>query len=337
MIEKVSLVTGVAGFIGSHVAEELLKQGRKVVGVDDLSGGVRRNVPDGVQFYEGDLLDDEIVTKIFSEHEVDRVYHLAAYAAEGLSHFIRVYNYENNLIASMKLLNASVQAGVKSFVFASSIAVYGGQEPPLSEDTMPVPEDPYAIAKLAVEQDLKAAHEMWGLNYVILRAGNVYGERQNIEDNFRNVIGIFMRQILEGQPLTIFGDGEQTRGFSYVRDISPIIARAGYDERAQNNTFNIGSDRSYSVNVLAEMVAQAMGCELNVRHLPARMEVKHAVFSLEKIREHFGQYDLTPLEEGIRAMADFVKSTERSPIKPFTHLEIARNLPPSWVPFLKEL
>src|SRR6185312_564529 len=237
------LVTGAAGFIGSHVAKHLLKQGHKVIGLDDLSGGFRDYVPDGVNFVEGSVTDSTLVKKLFAENKFDYVFHLAAYAAEGLSHFIKYFNYTNNLLGSVNLINASVNHGVKCFVFTSSIAVYGKNQLPMTEDATPQPEDPYGISKYAVELDLKESHEMFGLNYVIFRPHNVYGEFQNIGDRYRNVIGIFMNQIMQGQPMTIFGDGKQTRAFSYIDDVAPVIARAPLVEEAYNEAFNIGADQ----------------------------------------------------------------------------------------------
>ena len=211
-----SLVTGGAGFMGSHVTEHLLRAGHTVVVLDDLSGGFEENVPKGAIFVRGSIVDHELIDRLFERYSFTYVYHLAAYAAEGLSHFIKRFNYTNNLIGSVNLINASINHGVKSFVFTSSIAVYGAGQSPMSEDMIPVPEDSYGIAKLAVEQDLRASHEMFGLDYVIFRPHNVYGERQNIGDRYRNVVGIFMNQLLKGEPMTIFGDGTSSA-------LSPIL------------------------------------------------------------------------------------------------------------------
>ncbi|MEQ8521146.1 MAG: NAD-dependent epimerase/dehydratase family protein, partial [Vicingaceae bacterium] len=206
------LVTGAAGFIGSHVCDHLLSQGNQVVALDDLSGGFRDNVNEKAEFVKGSITDVALINELFAKHKFEYVFHLAAYAAEGLSHFIRNFNYHNNLIGSINLINASVNAGtVKCFVFTSSIAVYGHNQLPMKEETVPAPEDPYGIAKYAVEQDLRAAKEMFGLDSMIFRPHNVYGERQNIGDPYRNVVGIFMNQIMQGKKLTIFGDGSQSR------------------------------------------------------------------------------------------------------------------------------
>src|SRR6202008_727862 len=184
--------------------------------------------------------------------------HLAAYAAEGLSHFIKRFNYHNNLIGSVNLINAAVNHGIKRFVFAPSIAVYGAGQSPMKEDMTPAPEDPYGIAKLAVEQDLKNSHEMFVLEYVIFRPHNVYGERQNIGDRYRNVVGIFMNQLLRGEPMSIFGDGTQERAFTYISDVAPVIAECVDYPEARNQIFNVGADVPYTVTTLAEIVADAL-------------------------------------------------------------------------------
>src|SRR4029077_14973335 len=241
------LITGVAGFIGSHVAQHCLDLGFDVVGIDDLSGGSMDNLPRGVVFREGTITDTDFLARVWDEDGFEYVYHLAAYAAEGLSHFIRRFNYTNNVIGSINLINESVQHEVKRFVFTSSIAVYGAGQLPMREDMIPQPEDPYGIAKYAVELDLRAAHEMFGLNYTIFRPHNVYGEHQNVGDKYRNVVGIFMNQIMLGQPMTAFGDGQQSRAFSYIDDVALIIARSLEVPESVGEVFNIGADRPYTV------------------------------------------------------------------------------------------
>lgn len=325
------LVTGVAGFIGSHVAAHLLKQGHQVVGLDDLSGGFMDHIPKGVKFIEGSITDDALVKRIFAEHKFDFVFHLAAYAAEGLSHFIKHFNYTNNLLGSVNLINAAVNHEVKCFVFTSSIAVYGRNQLPMSEEAVPQPEDPYGIAKYAVELDLKEAHEMFGLNCVIFRPHNVYGENQNLGDRYRNVIGIFMNQIMQDQPMTIFGDGSQTRAFSYIDDVAPVIAASIARPACYNQVFNVGADKPYSVAELANVVAKAMGVPPQIKKLEARNEVVHAYSAHEKVHRHFG--DLiknVTLEEGVNRMAAWAKKTGARQGKPFEGIEVSRNLPPAW-------
>lgn len=326
-----SLVTGGAGFIGSHVAEHLDKHGHRVVVLDDLSGGFRENVPPHIELVEGSILDHQLVNRLFLEHRFDYVYHLAAYAAEGLSHFIKRFNYTNNIVGSVNLINAAVNHDVKCFVFTSSIAVYGAGQTPMREDMIPLPEDSYGIAKLSVEQELKASHNMFGLDYIVFRPHNVYGERQNIGDRYRNVVGIFMNQLLQGKPMTIFGDGEQKRAFTHISDVVPAIAESVKVPSAFNEIFNIGADVPVTVNRLAEVVAAAMGAEFHVHHLEPRKEVVLAFSDHSKAERVFGKRSTKSLEAGIGAMADWVKTHGSRDSSAFKNIEILKNLPLSWL------
>ncbi len=328
-----SLLTGGAGFIGSHTCDELIKMGHDVTVLDDLSGGFKENVNSRARFVEGSIVDKDLIGRLFDEHCFDFVYHFAAYAAEGLSHFIKRFNYENNLVGTVNLINASVNSdNVKCFVFTSSIAVYGGNQVPMHEETTPFPEDSYGIAKYAVELELKVSYEMFGLPYCIFRPHNVYGERQNIGDRYRNVIGIFMNQIMRGEPLTIFGDGTQSRAFTHVDDVAPILARSVERPDSWGQVFNVGADKPYTVNELADAVSQAMNIESTRRHLQARMEVKHAFSSHDKVREYFGDLvkDVS-LEDGIQRMAKWARVHGTRQASEFSDIEIEKNLPPSWV------
>lgn len=324
------LVTGAAGFMGSHVAEHCLRLGFDVIATDDLSGGYRENVPPGASWVEGDLRSADYVKQLWNHGPIDRVYHVAAYAAEGLSHFIRRYNYETNLIASINLINQSVIHEVKTFVFTSSIAVYGKNQLPMTEDLSPSPEDPYGISKLAVELDLKAAHEMFGLEYIIFRPHNVYGPKQNIADRYRNVVGIFMSQLLRNEPMTIFGDGLQTRAFSYIDDVAQVIARAPLVKEARNRVFNLGAEKPCTVLHLAECVASAMERPCKVVHLDARKEVVHAFSDHSRVRNVFGPTQTVDLEEGLKRMAAWVTSSPKWEPVTFRNIEVRKNLPASW-------
>ena len=325
-----ALVTGGAGFIGSHVAKWLVKADNEVVVLDDLSGGFPDNVPAGTKFINGSITDHDLIAHLFAAEKFDYVYHLAAYAAEGLSHFIRRFNYTNNLIGSINLINQSVLHRVKCFVFTSSIAVYGAGQVPMSEEMIPQPEDPYGVAKYAVEMDLKAAHEQFGLDYIIFRPHNVYGEGQNTGDKYRNVIGIFMNQILSGQPMTIFGNGEQTRAFSYIDDVAPVIAASVQNPGAYGQVFNVGGDQPYSVNELARTVAQVMGVEPNLKYLQARNEVAHAASDHEKVRQFFDVPAPVSLREGLTKMINWVNKVGLRQTKNFEGIEIPQGLPEGW-------
>jgi len=325
-----ALVTGAAGFIGSHVAKWLVQDGFQVVALDDLSGGYLDNVPPQAKWVQGSVTDYALIQNIFATEKFDFVYHLAAYAAEGLSHFIRRYNYENNLIGSINLINQSILHHVKCFVFTSSIAVYGVNQLPMTEDLTPQPEDPYGISKYAIELDLRAAHEQFGLNYIIFRPHNVYGEHQNIGDKYRNVIGIFMNQILSGKPLTIFGDGEQTRAFSYIDDVAPVIARAVAQPKAHGQVFNVGGDQPYTINELVRVVSRALDVAPQVQYLAARNEVKHAYARHDKAREFFDTPPAATLEEGVGRMATWVKQVGSRATRDFAAVEIPRGLPQGW-------
>jgi UDP-glucose 4-epimerase len=316
--------------MGAHVVKELLDQGHVVVALDDLSGGFADQVDPRALFVKGSINDHELVDRLFTEHGFTYVYHLAAYAAEGLSHFIRRFNYTNNLIGSINLINASVKHGVKCFVFTSSIAVYGALEPPMREDMRPVPEDPYGVAKLAVEMDLYAARHMFGLDYVVFRPHNVYGEFQNLGDRYRNVVGIFMNQLMQGIPLSIFGDGQQQRAFTYVGDIAPLIARAAWTPEAFGEVFNVGADRPYTVNELAGLVMTAMDIQGEVRHVEARNEVVFAFSDHSKAERVFGAYRETTLAEGLARMVPWAKAVGARSSSAFGHIEIEQGLPPSW-------
>jgi UDP-glucose 4-epimerase len=259
------------------------------------------------------------------------VFHLAAYAAEGLSHFIRRFNYENNVVGSVTLINEAVRHEVKCFVFTSSIAVYGSAPPPMREDMSTEPEDPYGIAKLAVERDLEACRRQFGLDYIIFRPPNVYGEYQNIGDRYRNVVGIFMNQLMQGRPLTIFGDGEQSRAFSHADDVAPYIAASVDVPNAYNQIFNVGADDPLSVNELARSVMKAMDMQGEVRYLAARNEVVHAYSDHAKARRLLGMEARVPLAEGLQRMADWAKEVGARRSGEFGAIEVAKGLPRVWL------
>lgn len=329
-MKKYVLVTGGAGFIGSHVVKHCLHAGYRVVVLDDLSGGFEDHIPKGAIFMKGSVVDHSLVTTLFNQYQFEYVYHLAAYAAEGLSHFIRRFNYNTNLIGSINLINESIKHKVKCFVFTSSIAVYGKGQLPMTEEMTPEPEDPYGVSKYAVELDLKAAHEMYGLNYIIFRPHNVYGENQNIGDKYRNVIGIFMNQIMQGKQLTIFGDGTQTRAFSYIDEVAIPIAHSVNNPKAYNQVFNIGADKPYTVNELAEVVGKEFGVKPDIKYLTARNEVLHAYSDHSKAHKILGEQPGVDLAIGCSRMAAWAKRVGARQSQEFENIEITEKLPEGW-------
>jgi UDP-glucose 4-epimerase len=332
-----ALVTGAAGFIGSHVADSCLALGMEVVATDDLSGGFIENVPREATWAEGDLKDVEFCGSLWELGPFDYVYHLGAYAAEGLSHFVRRFNYETNLVASINLINLAILHKVERFVFASSIAVYGAGQTPMSEELTPQPEDPYGVSKYAVELDLRAVQHMFDLEYTVFRPHNVYGERQNIADPYRNVIGIFMNAVMRGEPLPVFGDGRQTRAFSHIDDVAPLIARSPLMTGARNEVFNVGADVPYSILELAEEVSRAFDVPVNTKHLLARNEVVHAFSDQSKARRVFAPPEPIALSDGIARMAQWVREQGARPPVGFPgEIEVAEKLPPSWTESFSE-
>jgi UDP-glucose 4-epimerase len=325
-----SLVTGGAGFIGSHVTERLLAKGHSVVALDNLSGGYVENVPASARFVHGSVLDTALLSGLFKEHRFDYVFHFAAYAAEVLSHHIKRFNYTNNLIGSVNLINEAVQHKVRCFVFASSAAVYGSGEDVCREDSPAHPEDPYGIAKLAVERDLEVTRAMFGLDSIVFRFHNVFGERQNVADMYRNVVSIFLRQVLTGEPMTIFGDGEQTRSFTYIGDIVPYVANAIDLPAAYNRVFNLGGGSENSINELARCIAKAAGVERRVVYQPARAEVRHVRLDHTLAQDVLEFAPRTCLREGVDAMVRWLKGTSFPARKKFAEIELPEKLPIGW-------
>lgn len=325
-----SLVTGGAGFIGAHVVKHLIALGHEVIVLDDLSGGFEENIDTKATFIKGSILDHQLLSELFSKYQFDYVYHLAAYAAEGLSHFIKRFNYNNNLIGSVNLINESVKHNIKCFVFTSSIAVYGEGDPPMQESQTPTPEDSYGIAKYAVEQELRISKEMFDLDYIIFRPHNVYGEYQNIGDKYRNVVGIFMNQLMQGKSLSVFGDGTQTRAFSYIDDVAPYIGNSVNVKTAYNEIFNIGADQEYTVKYLAKAIMKSMDINGELNFLDARNEALYVFADHSKVKKYFNMNQTTDLETGLQKMAKWVIKVGIKESDTFEHIEIEKNLPKSW-------
>ena len=277
------LITGVAGLLGSSLADWIIENipNVEVVGIDDLSGGYRENVNPKVIFWQQNLIEHPI-ENAFDVHRFDYVFHFAAYAAEGLSPFIRQYNYQNNLVATSRIVNNCIKYNVKRLVFTSSLAVYGNGEGGLFDEIqIPKPIDPYGVAKYACEMDIQIAGEQHGLDWCIIRPHNVYGIKQNIWDKYRNVLGIWMYQHLNGEPMTIYGDGEQTRAFSYIDDIVEPLWNAAIRPEASKEIINLGGVEKWSINNANEVLRKVIG-EGEVIYKEGRHEVKHSIPTFKK-------------------------------------------------------
>ncbi len=318
--------------MGSHLTDYLVAQGHDILSLDNLSGGRKEYVNPKARFTQGDLKDREVCKKVVKK--VDVIYHLAAHAAEGQSVFTPRYTAETNLIGFINLLTAAINEGVKTFIFTSSMAVYGAQlQLPMKEEHPRKPEDPYGISKAACEELLEIYNELFDFNYVILRPHNVYGARQRLNNPYRNVIGIFMNRIMHGKPPIIYGVGEQERAFTYISDCIPYVAECAFNERAYGEIINIGSEEVVAINQLAKIVLEKMGSELRPIYVPPRpLDVKRAYSSSEKACRLLGYETSTPLEVGIGRMAKWAKSIGPQAFKywKWEDFEIKKNVPKVW-------
>ncbi len=331
---KKILITGVAGLLGSHLSAYLIDKGYEVIGIDNLSGGyddfVDKRIKDKNMFYSFDLLDHEKLADVFRTHKPEYVYHFAAYAAEGLSPFIRNFNYTNNLICSINIINNSITHGVKKVIFTSSMAVYGHGKAPFKEDQLPYPADPYGIAKLAVEKDLEQAYSQFGLQYTVVRPHNVIGTQQNIWDKYRNVIGIWIRESLKNGTILIYGDGEQTRAFSdikyYMNPFEKLMTHADQE------IINIGADQEFTLNTVAELVkkiAKEFGYTPSIKYVEERQEVKNAYCNHDKAKHLLDFKDETNIEETIRDMFIWAQTQPEREVKKMNY-EVDKNIYSYW-------
>jgi UDP-glucose 4-epimerase len=293
------LITGVAGLLGSRLADWIVENRPEieVIGIDDLSGGYQENVNPKVEFWKRNLVDSEL-DPIFKRN-IDYVFHFAAYAAEGLSPFIRQYNYDNNLIATTRIVNNCIKYDVKRLIFTSTLAVYGhGYGGVFDEIQVPKPIDPYGVAKYACEMDIQIAGEQHGLDWTIIRPHNVYGRNQNIWDKYRNVLGIWMYQHMNGEPMTIFGDGEQTRAFSCIDDIVEPLWNAAIRPEASKEIINLGGIEEWTINSANDALIEVIGSG-EIVHKEARHEVKHSIPTWQKSVDILGFEHKTTLKDGL--------------------------------------
>ena len=304
------LITGVAGLLGSRLADWIIKNHPeyKVVGIDDLSGGYRENIHPNVDFWNVNLIDPKHrIDLCFEQNKFDYVFHFAAYAAEGLSPFIRQFNYDNNLKSTARIINECIKHDVKRLVFTSTLAVYGhGYGGIFDEEQIPKPIDPYGVAKYACEMDIQIAGEQHGLDWCIIRPHNVYGIKQNIWDKYRNVLGIWMYQHMIGKPMTIFGNGEQTRAFSFIDDSLEPLWNAAVRPEASKEIINLGGVEEISIKDASKILREVIGSG-DIVHLEGRHEVKHSIPTFQKSVDILGFKHKTSLKEGLTKMWDWVQ------------------------------
>ena len=323
------LITGNAGLIGSRLADWIIENtNHNVIGIDDLSGGYIENVHPNVVFYERNLFKDDI-NDIFKNHSIDYVFHFAAYAAEGLSPFIRKFNYLSNTVSTANVINECINHSVKRLIFTSTMAVYGHGNPPFDEDDIPNPIDPYGIAKFACEMDIKVAGEQHGLDWCIIRPHNVYGIKQNIWDRYRNVLGIWMNQYINNQPFTVFGDGKQTRNFSYVDDCLEPLWKSAIQENCSKQIINLGGTKSHEIKEAAFILKEVIQSG-DIKFLQARHEVIEAKPTYEKSEILLDYKDSTTLKNGLTERWNWAKSQPKKPQVSWGSYEIEKGIYDFW-------
>lgn len=324
------VVTGVAGLIGSRFSSWVLDNipNAEIVGVDDLSGGYKENIDRRVSFHSIDC-GSEKFSELIENEKPTYVYHFAAYAAEGLSPFIRKYNYTNNLLVTANVVNSCINAEVKRLVFTSSMAVYGDNLVPFDESLPRKPYDPYGVAKASCEQDIEIAGRQHGLDWCIIRPHNVYGRNQNIWDKYRNVLGVWMYKHLNGEPLSIYGNGEQTRAFSYIDDCLEPLWNAAILPEASKQIINLGGTKEYTINQAADILIEVMGGGTK-QYLEQRHEVKHAWSTWQKSIDILKYDEKTSLTEGLSKMWEWAKTQPNRIQKKWDRYEISKGLYSYW-------
>lgn len=326
---KTILITGVAGLLGGRFSDWIIKNKPEytVIGIDDLSGGYIENIPKDVIFYQRNL--QENINDIFDKYKPEYVYHFAAYAAEGLSPWIRMFNYKTNLVCTANIINNCITHDVKRIVYTSSMSVYGrGFGGVFDEKQTPSPIDPYAVSKYASEMDIKIAGEQHGLDWCIIRPHNCYGVGQNIWDKYRNVLGIWMYQRLNNMPMTIFGDGNQTRAFSYIDDILPSLYNAAILPEASKEIINLGGMFEYTINQANNLLRKLIGGE--VIHLEQRHEVFYAVPTYQKSIDILKFQQKTTLLDGLKKMWDWAKEQPKRQRFEWSEFEMDKNIYSFW-------
>ncbi len=306
---KTYFITGVAGFLGSHLAENLLKDGHRVIGCDNLVGGYLDNVPVGVEFHMADCLDRAKMVELM--RGVDVVYNTAAYAYEGLSVFSPHIVTQSIYGVTVSVVSAAIANKVKRLVQCSSMARYGTQPTvPFTEDMSPLPQDPYGIAKYAAELTVRNLCDVHGMEYVIAVPHNIIGPRQKYDDPFRNVASIMVNLMLQGRQPIIYGDGEQMRCFSFIDDVVAPLKRMSTDMAPVGEVINIGPDDKFiTINELAATIAKLLDFRLAPIYMPGRpQEVKYATCSADKARKLLDYKTTVSLENGLTSMIDYINT-----------------------------
>lgn len=331
MTPKKYLVTGVAGFLASHLAERLVADGHTVVGCDNLSGGYLDNVPAGVEFTKADCADYETMLEL--TQGVDVVYHCACAGHEGLSIFSPHHITSNTFGTSISVISAAIANGVQRFVLCSSAARYGALQAPFREDMLPKPQDPYGIAKYASDLALAELGNTHGMEWVVAVPHNIIGTRQKYDDPYRNVVSIMINLMLQGRSPTIYGDGEQMRCFSFVSDVVEPLVAMGTERAANHEIINIGPDENpITINHLAELLKTATGFKGEILHVPDRpREVKVVNCSADKARKLLGYQPKKNLIEGLGEMVEWIKERGTKPFEYVLPVEIESDmLPITW-------
>ena len=326
------LVTGVAGFMASHLAEYLANEGHEVYGIDNESIGLRSNVPTNIKYAKIDMRRASDMESLIEECKPELVYHLACWAHEGLSQFMPRLITENNYNAFLNLIIPCINNGMKRIVVCSSMSVYGAQKPPFSEKMKKRPEDIYAIAKASMEDATEVLADVHGFDYTIIRPHNVYGPKQMLHDPYRNVVGIFINRLLNNKAPIIYGDGTQTRAFSYIDDVTPYLALAGFEDKVRGQAINIGPTEEFTLNHLAEVVLKACASSLAPTYFPDRpREVKHAFCTNDKAQRLLGYKTSVTLAEGVERMVAWAKPQGPQEFKYLDELELTgKNIPETW-------
>ena len=323
------VITGVAGFLGSHLADKYLDEGWEVVGIDNLIGGDYENIPEGVRFYEFDLTDRAVIDQAFWD-DTDLVIHSAALAHEGLSVFSPALIVDSNVMATVNAVTAAVKNNAKRFVFLSSMARYGDLGTMFSETMVPKPKDPYGIAKLASEQLIQNICETHGIEWTIIVPHNIIGSRQKYDDPFRNVASIFANRMLQGKQPIIYGDGQQKRSFTFVTDVVEPLYKASVMKETNGEIINVGPDtESCTIQTLAEMVARRLRFDLEPIYVEGRPnEVKIALCSSEKARRLLGYEAKTTQADGLSELVDWIQAKGAKPFEYHLDLEIVNEKTP---------